>query len=145
MVVIGGAEAHLLASELAAAGVGVVLAPLQSYATSWDQRRALSGAPLTNGTAVDALVRAGVVTAIGLEEDWIIRDLGLLAGIAYKNGGGWLSQKKALDLVSTNVYKMLGIEGPSEGALYRCGGVAAGYRVQSQGSWGRLGYVSLFE
>ncbi|KAM0323735.1 hypothetical protein ACHAQA_008672 [Verticillium albo-atrum] len=110
VVILGGAEAHIVASELAAAEVGVVLAPFQSYATSWDQRRALTGAPLTNGTAIDVLVDAGVTTAIGLEEDWLIRDLALLAGIAYHNGGGRLTEKAALDLVSTNVYKLLGIK-----------------------------------
>ncbi|WQF84287.1 Putative metal-dependent hydrolase, composite domain superfamily, amidohydrolase 3 [Colletotrichum destructivum] len=110
VAIIGGAESHLVASELASAGVGVVLAPFQSYSNTWDQRRSLTGAPLTNGTAIDTLIDAGVVTAIGLEEDWLIRDLGLLAGIAQKNGNGRLSEKRALDLVSTNVYKILGIE-----------------------------------
>lgn len=112
LIIIGGAEAHLVAEELAAAGVGVVLAPLFSYATSWDQRRALTGAPLTNGTAIDALVDAGVVTAVGLEEDWIVRHLGLLAGAAYQNGEGRFSEKQALDLVGRNVFKMLGREEP---------------------------------
>ncbi|OLN87401.1 hypothetical protein CCHL11_09570 [Colletotrichum chlorophyti] len=112
VAIIGGAESHLVASELASAGVGVVLAPFQSYSKTWDQRRSLTGAPLTNGTAIDTLIDAGVVTAIGLEEDWLLRDLGLLAGVAQKNGGGRLSEKKALDLVSTNFYKILGIEEP---------------------------------
>lgn len=110
LVILGGAESHLVAKELASAKAGVILAPLQSYATTWDQRRALTGAPLTNGTAVDALLDAGVVVGIGLEEDWVLRDLGLLAGIAYSNGGGRLSEKGALDLVSTNIYKILGVE-----------------------------------
>ncbi|KAK7947866.1 amidohydrolase [Apiospora aurea] len=109
MVIIGGAESHLVADELAEAHVGVVLAPLQSYRTSWDQRRALTGAPLTNGTAVDALVKAGVTVAIGLEEDWVVRDLGLLAGIVYRNGEGRVSEGEALELVGGNVYKMLGL------------------------------------
>ncbi|EON97072.1 putative carbohydrate esterase family 9 protein [Phaeoacremonium minimum UCRPA7] len=112
LIIIGGAESYGVAKELAAAEVGVVLAPFQSYATSWDQRRALSGAPLTNGTAIDLLLDAGVVTAIGLEEDWIIRDLALLAGKAYKNGGGRLSEKGALALISSNIYKMLGVSEP---------------------------------
>ncbi|KAK7980279.1 hypothetical protein PG989_012736 [Apiospora arundinis] len=110
VLIIGGAESHLVADELAAAHVGVVLSPLQSYRASWDQRRALTGAPLTNGTAVDALVSAGVVVAIGLEEDWLVRDMGLLAGIAYRNGEGRLSEREALDLVGGNVYKMLALD-----------------------------------
>lgn len=144
---IGGAESYILADELAAAGVGVVLAPAESYATGWDQRRALSGAPLTNGTAVDKLVDAGVVTAIGLEEDWLIRDLALLAGRAYRNGEGRLSEKDALALVSANVYKILGIDVPkakdghfivSEGSPLEIGS-----RVKAVG--GGLGRVSVFE
>lgn len=148
LAVIGGAEAYLVADELAAAGVGVVLAPAQSYATSWEQRRALSGAPLTNGTAVDKLVEAGVVTALGLEEDWVVRDLALLAGVAYKNGGGRLSEKSALDLISTNIYEMLGIEVPkaeTEGqfAVFEGSPLEIGSRVKAVG--GGLGRVSVFE
>ena len=110
LVVIGGAESHLLADELATANVAVLLAPLQSYSSTWDERRALSGAPLTNGTAIDKLIEAGVLTAIGLEEDWLVRDMGLLAGIAYHNSGGKLSEEKALDLVGANVYAILGLK-----------------------------------
>ncbi|ROW07909.1 hypothetical protein VMCG_03446 [Cytospora schulzeri] len=150
MVIIGGAESHLVAPSLAAAGVGVVLAPAESYATSWDQRRALTGAPLTNGTGIDRLLDAGVVTAIGLEEDWIIRDLALLAGRAYRNGEGRLSEGDALALISTNVYTMLGLEVPGA----RAAGV--GHFVVSEGSpleigsrvkavGGGLGRVSVFE
>ncbi|KAL0944853.1 carbohydrate esterase family 9 protein [Colletotrichum truncatum] len=111
LVIIGGAEAHLVADQLAAAGVGVVLAPLQSYAISWDQRRALTGAPLTNGTSIDVLLSAGVITALGLEEDWLVRDLGLLAGVAYRNGEGRINEKDAIDLVSKNLETLLGVTG----------------------------------
>ncbi|KAK8188567.1 hypothetical protein BKA81DRAFT_393959 [Phyllosticta paracitricarpa] len=100
LAIIGGAESHLVAKELAAAD-------------SWDQRRSLTGAPLTNGTAIDALVDADV-TAIGTVEDWEARDLGLMAGIAYANGEGKLSEQDALDLISTNVYKILGLDKASE-------------------------------
>ncbi|KAK4131299.1 hypothetical protein BT67DRAFT_458164 [Trichocladium antarcticum] len=98
LVLLGAAEAHLLATELAAARVGVVLAPLLSYATTWDQRRALTGAPLTNGTGVDVLLDAGVVVGVGLEEDWLVRDLGLLAGWVWANGEGRVGEKEALSL-----------------------------------------------
>lgn len=110
LAIIGGAESWLAAKELAEASVGVILLPLQSVGATWDQRRALSGAPLTNGTAIDILVEAGVTAAVGLQEDWLIRDLGFEAGTAYKNGNGRISEKAALDLVSTNVYKILGVE-----------------------------------
>lgn len=147
LALIGGAESYILADELAAAGVGVVLAPAQSYSTSWDQRRALSGAPLTNGTAIDRLVKAGVVTAIGLEEDWLIRDLALLAGRAHANSGGLLSEKSALDLISTNVYKMLGIEKSAlvDGhfAVFEGNPLEIDSRIRAVG--GGMGRVSIFE
>jgi len=112
VAIFGGAESWLLAKELADAGVGVILAPLLAYAVEWDQRRSLTGAPLTNGTAIDHLLDAGVTVGIGLEEDWVVRNLGLLAGVAYQNGGGRLSEKEALGLVSGNLYKLLGLEQP---------------------------------
>lgn len=148
LALIGGAESYILADELAAAGVGVVLAPAQSYSTSWDQRRALSGAPLTNGTAIDRLVKAGVVTAIGLEEDWLIRDLALLAGRAHANSGGLISEKSALDLISTNVYKMLGIDKSDtvvDGhfVVFEGSPLEIGSRMRAVG--GGLGRVSIFE
>lgn len=115
VVILGGAESQLVADDLAAANVGVVLAPLLSYGTGWDERRALTGAPLTNGTAVDALVGAGVTVGIGLHEDWIIRDLGLLAGIAHRNGGGKISDVEALEMISGNLYEMLGVPEPEGG------------------------------
>lgn len=108
LAIIGGAEAHILAKELATAGVGVIVAPSQSSGDTWDTRRTLPGAPLTNGTTLDQLVSAGVTAAIGLKEDWQVRDLGLFAGIAYHNGEGRVTEAEALDLVSTNVYKILG-------------------------------------
>ncbi|KAM0816692.1 putative Amidohydrolase [Seiridium cardinale] len=137
LVIIGGAEAYLLAEELAAANVGVVLSPLLSYRSSWDERRALTGAPLTNGTAIDKLVDAGVVAAIGLEEDWLVRDLATLAGVAYTNGEGRLGKKDALDLVSTNVYKILGLKNPEPAedfVIFEGNPLEIGARVKAVGS-----------
>ena len=110
LAIIGGGEAHLVAKELAEASVGVILSPFLPDGEYWDSRRALTGAPLTNGTVVDALIDAGVVTAIGLKGDWEIRSLAFEAGIAYKNGGARLSEKGAVDLISSNIYKILGAD-----------------------------------
>lgn len=148
LVVVGGAESHLVADELAAADVGVVLAPLLSYRATWDQRRALTGAPLTNGTAVDALVAAGVKVAVGLEEDWLVHDLALLAGVAYANGGGRISEREALALVGRNVCEMLGLggeKGEDDGehfVVYEGSPFEIGSRVRAVGGGG--GVVSVF-
>ncbi|EME49587.1 hypothetical protein DOTSEDRAFT_164108 [Dothistroma septosporum NZE10] len=117
LAILGGAESHLLANELAQANVGVVLAPLFSYGVSWDQRRALTGAPLTNGTAIDILHAAGVQVAIGVDEDWEARDLFLQAGIVQVNSGGKINETEALGLVSSNIYDILGINEGKDGGL----------------------------
>ncbi|KAK4150247.1 hypothetical protein C8A00DRAFT_37167 [Chaetomidium leptoderma] len=115
LVLYGAAEAYLLARELAAAKVGVILAPVFSYAVSWDHRRALTGAPLTNGTGVDRLLEAGVLTGIGLEEDSVVRNLGLLAGTVWRNSEGRVDERGALAMVGGNLYEMLGAEEPGVG------------------------------
>ena len=116
LVIVGGAESYMLAEELATANVGVALAPLLPYSETWDQRRSLTGAPMTNGTAIDVLHAAGVKVAIGTKEDWETRDLYLSAGIAYTNGGGKISEKDALAFVSSNIYEMLGLKHKKEHA-----------------------------
>ena len=110
LVILGGAESHLVARDLARARVGVVLAPPNAHGTSWGQRRALPGAPLTDGTAVDALIDAGVLAALGADEIWATRDLRLMAGAAWRNGGGRVDERGAWALVGRNVDEMLGIE-----------------------------------
>ncbi|KAG9628372.1 amidohydrolase, partial [Aureobasidium melanogenum] len=132
LVVLGAAESHLVAKELVAAKVAVVLAPLLPWAQSWDQRRSLMGAPLHNGTAIDVLLDAGVRVAIGVDEIWETRDLGLTAGIALKNSEGRLTEQQALDLVSTNFYDFLGLGMPdaeSEFVVYEGSPLEIGGRV----------------
>ncbi|KAI0148611.1 amidohydrolase [Xylariaceae sp. FL1272] len=148
LVIIGGAESFIVADELAAANVGVVLSPLLSYRSRWDERRALTGAPLTNGTAIDILVEAGVTVAIGLEEDWLVRDMALLAGIAYKNGEGEIGEEQALDFVGSNVYKMLGLESEESGdfdefVIFEGNPLEIGSHVRAVGNG--LGKVSIYE
>lgn len=126
-----------------------MLSPLFSYRTTWDQRRALTGAPLSNGTAVDRLIEAGVLVAIGLEEDWVVRDLGLLAGIVYKNGEAKIDEGQALDLAGANVYKLLGLEesetgeDASEFVVFEGSPLEVGSRVRAVADG--LGEVKVFE
>lgn len=114
LILFGGAESHLLAPELAAANTSVILAPLLPYSETWDQRRSLTGAPLTKGTTVDLLHAAGVKVAISTKEDWETRDLALMAGIAHVNSGGKISEDEAWAMVSSNIYEMLGLTGTQE-------------------------------
>lgn len=142
IVILGGAESHLVAKEIAAADVSVVLAPLLSYCNSWDERRALTGAPVTNGTAIDALLDAGVLTAIGTteSESWEVRNLPLMAGIAYKNSGGKLSETDALSLVGRNFDKILGTKTSSEDdfVVFEGNPLEINSRVKAVGSMGKV-------
>jgi hypothetical protein len=61
LVFFGAKEAHLLASELAEANVGVILGPVRPQALDWDSRRTLPGVPLTAETVLSTLKKAGVV------------------------------------------------------------------------------------
>jgi imidazolonepropionase-like amidohydrolase len=110
LILHGAAESHLLATSLAAANISVLLAPFLAFSESWDQRRSLTGAPLTNGTAIDMLHAAGVKVAIGTTETWQTRNLYLMAGIAFANGNGKISEKDALGFVGRNVQEMLGLD-----------------------------------
>jgi len=141
LVILGGAESHLVAKEIAAAGVSVILAPLLEYSRAWDSRRSLTGAPLTNGTTIDALLDAGVLTAIASSpgESWEVRDLNLMAGIVYKNSGGKLSQSDALGLIGKNFEKILGIKTPQdEFVVFEGSPLEIGGRVKAVGSQGRV-------
>lgn len=68
MVFHGGQEAHLIADALAAADISVILSPPRGFPETWDERRALAGAPLSPRTAQNVLVNAGVRLAIGVPE-----------------------------------------------------------------------------
>ncbi|KAF1978817.1 hypothetical protein BU23DRAFT_524354 [Bimuria novae-zelandiae CBS 107.79] len=140
IVLIGAAEAHIVAAELAAASVPVILAPLQPHQGSWDQKRCLTGAPLTNGTTINYLLDAGILVGISVEETWETRDLGLLAGIAYANSEGKLTFEEGLDLVGKNVYEALGIEEPKgngeEWVVWEGSPLEIGARVKAVGKVG---------
>jgi hypothetical protein len=141
IVILGGAEAYLVAPQLASAGISVVLAPLLPHAQSWDQRRSLMGAPLTNGTAIDALLDAGVLVAIGVEEVWETRELGWVAGWARRNGGGRLTEADAFDLVGRNFYKILGLkEGnhKDEWVVWEGNPLEIGHKIRAVGSMGQV-------
>ncbi|CED83667.1 Metal-dependent hydrolase, composite domain [Phaffia rhodozyma] len=109
LVIHGGSEAHLLAKELAEANVGVLLAPARSFPTGWDQRRILAGPPITASTPVDVLVNAGVTVGLAIVESWQARNTRFEAAWALLASSS-LTTKSALELVTTNVEKLLGLD-----------------------------------
>jgi hypothetical protein len=115
LIIHGGAESHLLAPHLSQAKVPVILSPIFPYSTTWDQRRSLPGAPLSNGTAVDVLLAAGVQVGLGVNEDWESRDLWTAVGIIHANSGGKITGEEAIALVTNGRFEeILGLDGKKE-------------------------------
>ncbi|KAF6761161.1 amidohydrolase [Ephemerocybe angulata] len=110
MTITGGAEAHLLAAELAEAGVGVILVPSRSFPYTWENRRILPGPPLTNQSSIEALMDHGVVVAIGCQEIWEARNLPFDVAWAAIESGGRITREDAFAIGSWNVERLLGVE-----------------------------------
>lgn len=110
----GGQEAHLLASELAASRIGVILSPPRSFPATWDERRSLPGPPLTPDTAQTVLHRAGVVVALGSEEEWMPRSVVQEAAWAQRLSRGEVSRRDAVAWVSTNLEELFGLDDERE-------------------------------
>ncbi|KAH9001980.1 carbohydrate esterase family 9 protein [Lactarius hatsudake] len=111
LTIAGATEAHLLASELAEAGVGVILTRARPFPGSWEQRRILPGPPLSKDSAILRLMTHGVTVGVGVDEPSSAAatrfDLGWIA----LESGGHISKPEAIALASTNLKKLLGGNG----------------------------------
>lgn len=108
---VGGSEAHILAKEIGAAGIGVILRPVRPFPYTWKSRRILPGPPLTKDNAVTTLLRHNVTVGIGIEESWSARNIRFDAGwVALEAGEDNVSYEQALALASTNLEKLLGLK-----------------------------------
>ncbi|KAJ7242763.1 composite domain of metallo-dependent hydrolase [Mycena haematopus] len=125
MTFVGGAEAHLLAPEIAAAGVGVILAPPRSFPYTWEQRRILAGPPLTAQSSAALLASHGVTVGLGPQgisgdpsmSNWAVRNLRFdMAWVALESGGS-ISKEAALAMASSNIEKLLGVRSGSNSEL----------------------------
>jgi len=105
VIVRGGAEAHLLAERLAAAGVGVIVDPLVYGPGSYDQLHA-------RPDNAARLAAAGVTVAISTFSGHNLRKLRQLAGNAVREGLPWTA---ALDAITVAPAKLFGLE--QHGAL----------------------------
>ncbi|KAL5507656.1 hypothetical protein ACEPAH_7112 [Sanghuangporus vaninii] len=110
VTIVGGAEAHLLAEELAQAKVGVVLIPSRPFPYTWSQRRILPGPPLSEHSAISLLLSHNVTVGIGIEESWSARNTRFDAAWAALEAVGDISGAEALALASSNLEKLLALE-----------------------------------
>ncbi|KAI6000811.1 hypothetical protein EDD15DRAFT_2362285 [Pisolithus albus] len=122
MTIVGGAEAHLLAPELASANVGVIIAPVRSFPFYWEGRRALPGPPLTRDNVLTTLIKNNVTVGIGHQG---VEEVVMLTGWAAQNmrwDAAWASidapdvidTATALNMASTNVELLLGVDRDSD-------------------------------
>ncbi|KAJ2931645.1 hypothetical protein H1R20_g5362, partial [Candolleomyces eurysporus] len=109
MVFSGAAEAHLLAHEISTSQVGVILNPARPYPLVWDQRRILPGPPLTNDTALVALLNEGVIVGLGIRGSWEARHARYDANWASLESNGRIKEHQAYALVTTDLEKLLGV------------------------------------
>ncbi|TRM61307.1 hypothetical protein BD626DRAFT_502095 [Schizophyllum amplum] len=128
MTIAGGTEAHLVARQLAAADVGVVVLSPRSFPYDWERRRILSGPPLSKDSNVMALLEAGVTVAVGPHgaggpSSWGVRNMRFDLIWVMLESGGRLSKTAALALASTNVEKLLGVEPSGDLVATRGGGM----------------------
>lgn len=108
LIIHGGIEAYLIASELAAAHVPVLLNHHRCTPETWDSARCLAGRPLTERTNLQLLKEASVDVAIVAYDDGALGELYWEAGWAALDAG--LSEDEAIGLVSHDVQRILGIE-----------------------------------
>jgi imidazolonepropionase-like amidohydrolase len=100
LIVMGGAEAWIVASELAAADASVILDTLANLPDSFEQLNARLD-------AAAILARAGVRFAIGgdgASQNHNARNITQAAGIAVANGLSWDDALKALTLAPAEMY-----------------------------------------
>ncbi len=100
LIIAGGAEAWLLADELAAAGAGVILSAVNNLPGSFETL----GARLDTGARLEA---AGVPVTFGLDRNMQThnaRNLTQAAGIAVANGLSWETALRAITLTPAELY-----------------------------------------
>ncbi|TFY65180.1 hypothetical protein EVJ58_g2133 [Rhodofomes roseus] len=110
MTFAGASEAHLLAKEIGEADIGVLLTRPRPFPGTWEQRRIMPGLPLSETSAITALIDNNVTVAIGIEEAWQARNTRWDASWAALESGGEITKAEALALASVHVEKLLGVE-----------------------------------
>ncbi|CAG8566817.1 1210_t:CDS:10 [Acaulospora colombiana] len=115
LVILGGAEAHLLARELAHRNIPVVLLPPRPTPEQWTAQNVLTGAPIDDKMGIDILHAHGVTIGIGVSEPGLSRNLVWDAGWAQKNSDGLISEKDAVGFITWNFGKIFKIDALSNG------------------------------
>lgn len=122
MVFSGAAEGHILAQDISAANVGVIIEP-KPVPSIWENRRGLPGPPLTNDTTLVALMRAGVKVGLKCSEPQLARNMRFDLTWAMLSSNGRISKAEGYALVSTNLRELLGVTMEQDLVAYTKGSV----------------------
>lgn len=117
LAIMGGAEAHLLAAQLAQANIAVILRPHLCTPANFDSSHCLTGAPLTNGTAAHILHHYGVKIGLGVLNDGWARNLAWDAGWLSATSPSEeyaISEIEAIKFVTTNLQEIFGLKGEDD-------------------------------
>jgi imidazolonepropionase-like amidohydrolase len=106
-IIAGGAEAWMLADELAAAGIAVIVDPLSNLPGNFDRLNARFG-------ATSILVDAGVKVAIGDGDSHNARNMAQAAGNAVAQGLGWDAALRAITLTPAEIHGVAATVGSLE-------------------------------
>ncbi|CAG8837452.1 22366_t:CDS:1, partial [Racocetra persica] len=115
-----GAEAHMLAIELAKNEIPVILNPSRPTPRLWTAQHVLTGAPITNKTGIDILYANNVKIGIGVDlfslgfNSYLLgfgleRNLVWDAGWILQNSKELISQEDAVGFITWNLEKILGL------------------------------------
>ncbi|CAG8680436.1 16773_t:CDS:2, partial [Dentiscutata heterogama] len=118
LVISGGAEAHMLAIELAKNEIPVILNPSRPTPRLWTAQNVLMGAPITNKTGIDILYANNVKIGIGVDlfslgfKSFLLgfgteRNLIWDAGWVSRNSKGLISQKDAIGFITWSLEEIL--------------------------------------
>ena len=88
----------------------MIVAPSRSFPSDWDSHRILPGPPISNHTLPSYLASHGVKVALGIEEEWQARNTRNDAAWVYANNPEVFSKQQAIDLVSSNLEELLGLD-----------------------------------
>jgi hypothetical protein len=70
LVFLQAGEAHIVAKEIAEAGVGVILSPLRPFPVTHDERRIIPGPPVSQDSHLTTLLKHNITVGFGIREEW---------------------------------------------------------------------------
>ncbi|KAI8972131.1 hypothetical protein BDB01DRAFT_750183 [Pilobolus umbonatus] len=109
MAIMGGAEAHLLAKQLAESNIPVILRPHLCTPQQFDSQHCMTGAPLTDGLGAHILHAHGVKLGVGVSDDGSARNLAWYAGWLSVTSDHQITESDAIRFVTSHLQDIFGL------------------------------------